>query len=149
MIDQHDLFTPGDRFQWFIVQCYGSVPAFVEKFGFNGSQVYRTINNVSNPRLETLVVYALTGLNLHWMATGKGPWWSPDEVGRELAKKKGVVFAENEGSESSATDYTALVRTIFEISERSVLEQLPYLYGADSTRYPSQAKPTKHGKGKN
>jgi hypothetical protein len=125
MTDQENLFTPGDRFQWFIVQCYGSVYSYAEKFGFNASQVYRTINNASSPRLETLVAYALTGLNLHWMSTGNGPWWSPDDVGRELARKKGVVFTEKgDGSESIATDYAALVRTIFEMVEESVIEKL-------------------------
>jgi hypothetical protein len=125
MANPDNLFTPGDRFQWFINECYGGVPIFVERFDFNASQVYRTINNISSPRLETLVLYALTGLNLHWMGTGKGNWWSPDEIGWEVAKKKGIVVGEGDtGSEAVAIDYASLVRTIFELVEESVTEKL-------------------------
>ena len=143
MANRDDLFTPGDRFQWFVVECYGSVPAYAEKFGFNASQVYRTINNISSPKLETLVEYSLTGLNLHWLGTGNGSWWSPDDVGRELARMKGVVFAKGDESESSATDYAALVRTIFELVEETVVEKLAEYPNTVAVLSPPQLKKLK------
>lgn len=113
----------GDRLQWFIVENYSSVPAYAEQFNFNASQLYRVINNTSSPRLETLVLYAQTGLNLHWMGTGDGNWWSPDKTGRELARKKGIVVEDGDGS-GAAIDYAALVRSVFETVEECVVERM-------------------------
>ena len=122
MAKQKEQSTPGDRLQWFIVENYISVPAYAEQFGFNASQLYRVINNTSSPRLETLVLYAQTGLNLHWLGTGNGNWWSPDEKGRELARRQGIVV-DGDGSET-AIDYAALVRSVFETVEECVVEKM-------------------------
>jgi|GEM_PF-2867941 len=123
MDKQKEQSTPGDRLQWFIVENYGSVPFYAEQFGFNASQLYRVINNTSSPRLETLVLYAETGLNLHWMGTGNGDWWSSDEMGRELAKKKGIVVEDGDES-GAAIDYATLVRSVFETVEECVVERM-------------------------
>lgn len=132
----------GERLQWFIVENYSSVPAYAEQFGFNASQLYRVINNTSSPRLETLALYARTGLNLHWMGTGNGNWWSPDEVGRELARKKGIVVEDNNGS-GAAIDYAALVRSVFETVEECVVERMTGQHDALNNTTNSRAIPKK------
>jgi hypothetical protein len=135
MFDPAAMLTAGGRFAWFITENYGSIPAYIEKFDFNASQVYRAIKNKTGPRLETLVLYGLTGLNLHWLATGKGPWWSPDDIGRELARKKGVIFGEVESEpEITSTDYAALIRTVFELVEETVVEKLAHRHAIDRKR---------------
>lgn len=144
MAEVDDLDSPGTRFQWFILENYGSVAKYIERFGFNGSQVYRTISNASSPRLETCQEYsAMTGINIHWMASGEGLWWAPNDVGRELAKKKGIVVANDDQAEDSI-DYAALVHAVFEIGEQSVLEQLANLHdlGKGSSPFQSTSKKT-------
>jgi hypothetical protein len=141
--------TPGGRFNWFITECYGGVLAFVEKFGFNASQVYRTISNSSSPRLETCVEYSATGINIQWMASGEGPWWAPNDRGRELARMKGIVISEGDQAEGTI-DYAVLVRTIFDMGERSVLERLAELHdmGKGSRSARSGSKSTGEAKTK-
>lgn len=148
MTDLADLDSPGARFEWFVTDCYGGVPAYVERFDFNASQVYRTISNSSSPRLETCALYAATGINIHWMTTGEGQWWAPNDVGRELAKKKGIVISEGGQTEASAIDYTALVRAIFALAEESVLGRLDKQHEIIAQlRPPPKKTPSNRSKG--
>lgn len=125
MTKADDLNSPGKRFHWFIIQNYDSVPKYVEQFGFNGSQVYRTISNASSPRLETCLEYSTaSGVNIHWLASGEGPWFAPNEVGRTLARKKGLVVTDDDNSECLPIDYASLVHSIFSITEPYVIEKL-------------------------
>jgi hypothetical protein len=116
--------TIGSRLHWFITENYGGVPAYAERFDFNKSQIYRVINDSTSPRLDTCAEYARTGLNIHWLGTGSGQWWSPDEIGHELARKKGALVKSGSGSGITTLDYAALVRTVFELVEESVVEKL-------------------------
>lgn len=121
MATDNKLDTPGKRFNWFIEENYESVPKYVERFGFNASQVYRIIGDTTSPRFEKAVEYAATGINLHWMATGEGDvWWAPNDAGISLAKKKGIMVGGLYNQETVVTlDYEALLQAVFRFAEES------------------------------
>ena len=121
MATDNQLDTPGKRFNWFIEENYESVPKYVERFGFNASQVYRIIGDTTSPRFEKAVEYAATGINLHWMATGEGEiWWAPNDTGIGLAQRKGIVVGGLHNQETVVTlDYDALLRAVFKFAEES------------------------------
>jgi hypothetical protein len=118
------LETSGKRFTWFVESNYQSVPRFCEAFGFNSSQVYRIAGDKTAPRFEKAIEYAATGINVHWLATGQGPWWAPNEVGRTLARKRGIVIDESTERQEPAQDYLKLVHDVFEFAEESIRERL-------------------------
>lgn len=144
------LDTSGKRFSWFITENYGSVPQYTDRFKMNKSQVYRVVNDTASPKLETCAEYAITGLNLHWLTVGEGPWWAPNEMGRTLARKKGIVVEDQIGhQDASATDYLELVHDVFEFAEESIRERLATSNLDPQERIGQADRPgTKPGKGR-
>lgn len=137
MVD-NELGTPGKRLEWFITENYGTIPKFIETFGLNRSHVYRMIGDRTDPRLSSTGPFASAGLNVHWWITGEGAWWAPNGIGRELARRKGIVVPAEAETEVTV-DYRAMLKALFEYAAKEIsgparIEELqrilaPYLAG--------------------